>query len=245
MATTALGKKLSESILKDVSILLGRGKKAFQCPLTPRELVDMWEGMIRPDIVTAYKLLVREDIDGAQYLTSGHKQFDTFSRSGTRYTIKMRHTQSGQPPFLDVPLTANQNVSLRSYDQVKDAVPASKHSDFLEWVHNCATVQRDFEPALGTLEAVLGFCGTIGQLTRAVPDLHKYLDEDRQDLLAKQSRPSNMPYEWSAFDRRRVEQLQLVMAKANIMPRQGHVWGSIDDTGAIFAPDTSNSKQGD
>lgn len=238
MASTQLGKNLAKEITKDVSRLLGRGKKAFQCPLTPHELADMWNAMIRPDIVAAWKLLDVANIQGIEFSTTASIEFDTFAPVH-RYTVRLRHTR-GEPRFIRVPFTHNEAIHLRSENQLKMAVPPAKYIDFMQWMDNCAIVQRDFAPVVGTLEDVLSFCGTIGQLVRAVPDLYKYLDHDRQYLLRQQSRPSNMPYEWGAFDRGRIDAMQLAMAKANLMPAQDQLWENIDGTGVVYAGDIND-----
>lgn len=231
MAATQIGKKLSQAIRRDISVLLGRGKVAFTCPLTAAEQVELWEGMIDPPIVAAFKLLCRENIKGIQYSSISAVNFRT-EIDELEYHIKL---SADQRTFLNMPHSPNASEYLRSAYQVECAVPNAKYQDFLSWVKNCAIVQRDFSHALNTLDAVLKFSGTIGQLVRAVPDLHRYLDRDRQIILGAQTRPSNMPYEWASFDRSRVHNLQVSMAKAHLMPAQPNTWDEIDETGAVFA----------
>jgi hypothetical protein len=127
------------------------------------------------------------------------------------------------------------------FDLLYSAFPIhDKWVPFLEWMQNCAIIQRDFAPALRTLNEVLDFCGTVGQLVRAVPDLYQYLPKERKQVLAEQKRASGMPHAWASFDRTRIDNLQMSMAKASLFPvrRAGlrdPLWSEQDETWARYA----------
>lgn len=258
MATTAMTKTLVKDLKSDISKLLGRGRTAFPCPLTLSELITLWHNMLEPDTVAAYNLLKDREFDITSMSTRDVKF--TSDLNGARYEIQLvarAYGPEGQV-FIEAPYNAKENregvlhnIHVRHELQVQRAFPEeSKYPAFLQWVHNMAIIEREFPPALETLREVLTFIGgeevgsgrhskfeshgTVGQLIRAIPDLHKYLPRDRQELLQQQKRSSNMPYEWGAFDRSRIDHLQGVMAKASLMPKQGDEWASIYHTGAHF-----------
>jgi hypothetical protein len=235
MASTQIGKKFSEELIKDVSKLLGRGKLAFPCPLTADERVALWNNMIRPDILAAYELLLAEEVAGSDYLGHWNIKFKT-THGNERFLVEFVHQSPDPQTFLRVRPNDSNNQHFRSADSVYDAMPGGKHEAFTDWMRNCAMIRRDFEPALQTLKDIIKFCGTIGQLTRAIPDLHKYLKKQHQDILREQTRSSNMPYEWASFDRARVDQLQFAVAKSYLLPAQTSTWEDIYMTGATFAP---------
>lgn len=242
MATTALTKTLVKDLKMDVSRLLGRGRKAFPCPLNITEQANFWHNMLPPDTVAAYKLLKDRELNVGSLCTFSVKFFTEFDNN-VRYAIQF--VAGNSEAFIDHPFNApdpnvlgtERRIHMRTVSNMYAAFPGDheKWGLFLQWIENMAIIERDFEPAITTLEEVLGFCGTIGQLVRAIPDLVKYLNRGHQDLLRKQSRSSNMPYEWGAFDRGRIENLQVSMAKASLMPSQTSEWGEIYVTGARFA----------
>lgn len=246
MATTAMTQKLVKDIKFDISKLLGRGRKAFPCPIGPVDQTTLWHNMLPPDTVEAYQLLKDREFD-TNSMCAWQIKFSTVLESG-RYELQFvnRTARDGamqvflDPPFNDSSpdtVGTQKDIHFRSHHDMQLAFPGNmqKYEEFIQWIENMAIIERDFAPALVCLDQVLEFCNTIGQLVRAVPDLHKYLPRDRQDLLRDQSRSSNMPYEWGAFDRSRIENLQMSMAKASLMREQTAEWHDIYVTGAHFA----------
>lgn len=210
MATTAVTKTLSEGIKKDISALLGRGRFAFPCPLSDEEQIQLWDNMLPAEIVQSYYTLKKARLDMSS-MTSTVARIQT-TLGEQKYQIQFIHpTRSFMGKingvYVERPSTA-MNVAMPV---------AGKWEEFTQWMENCAIIERDFVPALESLAQVLDFCGTIGQLVRAVPDLHKYLPRDKQELLQGQSRASNMPHAWHVYARSRIETLQFAMAKASLL----------------------------
>lgn len=243
MATTAMTKILVKELKKDISTLLGRGRKAFPCPFDLPELQTLWHNMLPPDTVAAYKLLKDREFDISSLCTWNVKF--TVELDNKRYELQLVDRTRSLDGFLDAPYNEKNpdvagslvnNIHLRGARQMAHALPdIARYPAFITWIENMAIIERDFAPALGTLNTILDWCNTIGQLVRAVPDLYKYLPLDRQKLLKQQGRSSNMPYEWASFDRTRVDNLQFSMAKASLLPEQKAEWGDIFQTGAHFA----------
>lgn len=231
MATTSITKKLKEDLQKDISKLLGRGLKALPCPLGIHDQARLWHNTLPIEAVTAL-----HQLDALKYptssLTTWNVKFLT-EIDDVRYTVQLVNTQR---LFLDAPLVEGEvDLYERTEAQLKAAFPgAGGWGVFAEWIRNCAIIEFEFKPGIKTLADILGFSSTVGQLVRAVPDLHKYLPGDRQALLRDQARASNMPYGWGAFDRSRVDALQYAMAKASLMPKQDDEWDSIYVSGAQF-----------
>lgn len=244
--TTQMSKKLVEELKLDISKLLGRGRKAFPCPLGPYDLANLWHNMLPPDTVAAYTLLKDRELN-TNSLCAPSIKFRTELDSGS---YELQFVNHGDDIFLCLPKEVSPHRG-RHFMQVAFPRNAEVYNAFVQWMENMAVIERDFPPALDTLNEILKFIGgteeagsrgrttwigkgTVGQLVRAIPDLHKYLPRDRQELLSQQSRSSNMPYEWAAFDRDRIEHLQVVMAKASLLPAQHRSWHDIFETGAHF-----------
>jgi hypothetical protein len=258
VATTAMTKTLVKDLKSDIAKLLGRGRTAFPCPLNLSELITLWHNMLEPDTVAAYNLLKNREFD-TRSMSSRDVKF-TSDLNGKHYEVQLVANAYGPEGavFIEAPRNTKENrdgtlhyIHLRLRQEVERAFPDhSKYPAFLQWVENMAVIERNFPLALATLDDVLVFIGgqevgsgrhvrfensgTVGQLMRAIPDLHKYLPRDRQELLQQQKRSSNMPYAWASFDRSRIDHLQVCMAKASLMPKQNAEWSGIYQTGAHF-----------
>lgn len=216
--STAVTKTLKKEITEDISKLLGRGKLAFQCPLDPVQRHKFWRNLLQPDTVAAYDLLKEREYR-MDHLSSGEACFDVVAGDSRRYSVR----------FVAAPFTSA-NVFIKDprrgdglLMETEQVIQAFNDDHgwpaFVEWMENCASVHQASVPALKTLGEILEFCGTIGQLVRAAPDLYQYLPKERQDILKEQRRASNMPHEWAGFERARVTNLQFAMAKANLFPK--------------------------
>lgn len=231
MASTGITKALNKDIETHISRLLARGKRAFPCPFDDDEQTKLWHNM-QPEKDVAAVTLLRERAYEVGSLTTREVTFAFTLPSKISYSVKFKHSNSD---FLSKE-RYNSKYQTWDFDKCKAAAPrAEGWEEFLVWIENMAIIRRDFEPALKTLSEVLEFCTTIGQLIRAVPDLHKYLPRDKQEILQQQTRASNMPHPWHVFDRNRIANLQFAMAKASLLPAHGAaMWSEINETGAWF-----------
>lgn len=236
MATTQITKKLKESLIHEINLLLGRGHTAFHCPLDVEAQRLFWHNMLPPEDVKAYFLLRARGYEVGG-LDINHAELRTVVEGRD---VDIRFYQGNYSAFIVPPYNTTGSrgqYHARPPELVAKAFPgnAEVFAAFRCWVINCAVVDRDFNLALPVLTEILEFCGTVGQLTRAVPDISRYLTPETQGMLRDQARASNMPYEWGAFDRSRVDNLQFCMAKAHLMPRATGGWSSTIATGASFA----------
>lgn len=228
MATTAITKTLREEITNDISRLMGRGLRALPCPIGQVDQAKFWHGTLPQHEVQAYELLKDSEYEGARSLC--HWNLNIMTRFDREYSIKFV-----APVAIFLSKTRASLQHHRDADTLERCYPEENWGAFVAWVQNSAQLRREFHPSIQTVMEILEFCGTIGQLVRAVPDLHKYLPKEKARLLKDQSRSSNMPYEWASFDRARVDALQFAMAKACLLPEQHDLWDSINVTGASYA----------
>jgi hypothetical protein len=230
--STSISQRMATEIKEEVSRLLGRGRSAFDCPLNAEERAKLWHDSMDQNVVGAINLL-----EAKGYNVGFHKavwcQFQT-NLEGESYTISLWNSAHDDPSFLqlgDMSQYRGPGLLVHAFPQ-----PAERWLEFVQWVQNTGRIERDFAAAQDTLESVLDFCNTIGQLTRAVPELAQYLSTEKREILQGQKRASNMPYEWATFDRKRIDVLQFSMAKAHLFP-QGHnfTWGRINKSHAVLS----------
>lgn len=228
MATVAVTKTLTREVQRHISLLLGRGREAFKCPLDDNELVTFWHNMNPTKAVEAYYLLNELKYDTMSMSTN--TVFIATELDDKKYVVRL--------VLEDHKFLTAQRYGAKQYKRdaktMANAMGEVNWGPFRDWMENCAIIDRDFIPALMTLEEVMGFCGTVGQLVRAIPDLYKYLPQEKWDLLRSQTRASNMPHEWHVFDRERVNNLQMCMAKASLLPKQDREFHEIKGTGAWY-----------
>lgn len=218
---------MATEIKDEVARLLGRGRTTFECPLDEEERAKLWHEMLPPPLLKSI-----ETLEQYGHETNMHKtfllRFET-KLEGADYLVQFWNPGNTRliQDNLDTFRTAGQLVL--AYPRPDD------WADFVQWIQNTGRVERDFEFALAALEAVLGFCNTIGQLTRAVPELAQYLTGEKREILQGQKRASNMPFEWATFDRKRIDTLQFAMAKAHLMPKKNNAsWHEINGSRAIL-----------
>ncbi len=221
--STTMTNKLKQEINSETNYLLGRAKKALVCPLSNGELQEAWEATFEPQTLVALKHLSNDcGYDVYFHITSTAGV--TIPLEGERYEVILQQNLYREP------------------DNAKDFMscwPLSddKKKEFCEWVQHTGRIDSEFRNALYVVDALVGFCGTAGQLVRAMPELATFMPLTIGDMLRQQKRASGMPYEWAAFPKERVQQASLALAKAYMMPepRPRRTYDGYDVTWAIIA----------
>lgn len=225
--STAIGKRLTSQLKTDVDNLLGRGRTAVPCPLGQGALVEFWHNTFPTESVAAYKLLNNRGY-GMSSLTA--------SRASCKATIEGKERELifdiEDRQFLRPPDTHDiRHLALWDY-YPQGVAPWEK---FVEWVEFCSIVDYEFKRAYIAFCNLIDICGTVGQLTRACPELALHLPARSRAALREQARPSNMPYEWALFDRDLVRTLQMSICKAALLPSGSSTWTGYSGTWAGYA----------
>lgn len=111
-----------------------------------------------------------------------------------------------------------------SVERVNQRLGAKKAMALLGWLEQATVLDKEIEAATETVDDILKMVRTAGQLKRMVPELIKHLRPEHQKLLAKQSRTSAVPYEWSAYPRVAVENATNTVAKCLLLPYTTLTW---------------------
>lgn len=214
--STNISDRMSKEIQNEVAVLLGRGRTTFECPLSVEERVELWHNMTDPEILRAHLVLQVAGYN-TNYHTFHEGKFTTVLE-GESYEILFHQRDGTRDHSL---LIDNRSDKYRDSATIAAAFPRPIEDwpEFVQWVQNTGRIEHEFSAALATLEELMGFCNTIGQLTRAVPELAQYMSREKREILQGQKRASNMPFEWATFERSRIDVLQFSLAKAHLMPK--------------------------
>ena len=87
----------------------------------------------------------------------------------------------------------------------------------LTWMANCAEYVEEVKDARLVIGDIFEMTKTAGQLKRMVPDLLQYLPEALRRAYEQQKRASSLPFEWAAYDKRRVENMILAVSKGHLL----------------------------
>jgi hypothetical protein len=219
-----LTEKLSKEILSEVSFLLGRGKQTIICPLDQKEIDNAWKATFEPQLLAAFKTLKT-----AGYRTHSHKVGETtvvMLMDGAHYHVRFRQDLYDRP---------HKDRDAPDHFEKRWPLGADRWKEFVEWVSYASTIDGEFRNALWVVTKLLEMCKTVGQLTRALPELATFMPREIQETLREQRRASTMPYDWAAFPRDRVDLAQQALAKAYLLPDQARarrLWGDLNVTWA-------------
>lgn len=219
MATNQLSDNDRSSIQTAMDQLFGRVITHFPCPLqTMDERRDLFWCSLDNTQLHALKVMHE------------HRTSVFYNRSEATISIDQEHVQiflkkhdssDNAGYFWGAPQQSD-HVSL---DRVYSRVP--KAPELMEWLETTRTLGAECALAMVTFLELLRMCSTPGQVRRVLPELVDFMPTKIKLLLGKQTRASNTPFEWSAFDRSRVEQLTNTMAKCMLLAfneNQPHTW---------------------
>lgn len=234
MASNQLSDQDRKAIRDGVNHLFGRAVGALPCPL-----VTMDE---RRDL--AWCMLDDEGLHALKTLTASFSSpLDIFqARAGIKMTVvdfdlhmtrKDADDGAGGGYFWGTEYTSEgPHVKM---DVLARRVP--KHKALLHWLDTTWILSKDIVLAHACFHELMGFCKTAGQIRRVLPELVDFAPQKVKIILSKQQRASSTPFEWSAFDRTRVEQLTDTMAKCMLLTtsetikwsnRSDHTWPVVD-----------------
>ncbi len=212
--STTIGVRLKEQIKNDLNTLLGRGRTVYPCPLGQGEQRKFWHNTFPADTIHALNTLEQQGY--ATYSMTCRYVGVITTINCKQYDIKFTTPSDAHTWLLTDP---NIKGRLHHRTDLSIAYPGTHWSEFVAWVEGCAQIERDFSNAWAAFDKILAFCGTVGQLVQAIPELRTHLPGKSQAALAEQQRKSNMPFEWAVFPRDKIENLQLSICKAFLFPR--------------------------
>jgi hypothetical protein len=100
----------------------------------------------------------------------------------------------------------------------------ARFDELLTWAEAADAMSREVAVALSVVDEILSMVKTAGQLARMVPDMIPYLSPQAQQEISGQKRASQLPYEWAAYPRDKVDAAMITLAKCHL------VRGLVDDS---------------
>ena len=93
----------------------------------------------------------------------------------------------------------------------------AKFDEFWNWAMAADAMSREIAVALDVTTELLDMVKTAGQLHRMVPDLLRFVSDDHRQALGDQKRASQVPYEWAAYDRSKVDAALVTLGKCDLV----------------------------
>lgn len=240
MATNQLSDQDRTAIKKAVDHLFGRAITHFPCPLqTMDERRDLYWCSRTDQQLQALSELHTDRIAVFRNhyeveLSIGHEAYAMF--------LKRADSSDNDDYFWGAPMMGG----VIPLERIRQRVP--KAEDLLSWLGTTKKLGAECALAFPTFMELLRMCSTAGQVRRVLPELVDFMPSTVKLILGKQTRASNVPFEWSAFDRSRVEQLTNTMAKCMLLAhntddphswakRGDYTWPVITQAGALEQED--------
>jgi len=216
--------KLKEAITREVGLLLVRGKTANPCPLSAEEVQLAWNAAIDKPVFRALEELEQAGYD-TSYLKYNNARASILIHDKT-YLVRFPMSLYDRPEL--------SGGAANNFDSCWP-LGEEKLLSFLDWVQNAGQINYEFDNAQWVVNKLLEYCKTVGQLTRAMPDLVNFMPSEIRKELREQRRSSTMPYEWAAFPRDKVDAAQLALAKAHLLPQTlRREWGNLHAIWAVI-----------
>lgn len=221
--STRLGVIDKERILEDLGKLYGRMYKLMPCPIEQENLPSLFNNLIPKNFRTIAAHLIENKYDVDAWFSSNVSLYADLH--GNRYKVQLANFSNTPRTYHDDPAktfasklsrsfmnppgclnNTHVNPPAYSYEQLAEAFGA-EFKVFEDWVVNFGTLHSEVAEAWVCMNEIVKMITTAGQLRRMIPDLIQYLPKERAEALGKQVRASSLPYDWSAYDRSKVQRM--------------------------------------
>lgn len=211
--TASLTDEARRGICQATDDVFQRAVFGLNCPFKTREQVAaFWYAGVEPDLVAAFKRLrdagcalrpaaidiwsIRSTVNDAEITF----RIDRFDEPGDYFVLAL----SGAPP--------------KTWTRHMVEAAGVEYQAFMDWIELASSLDARIITARQTLRDILNLANTSGQLRRMVPDLAQYLPQRMRESLAEQQRNSQLPPEWTNFDRTQVSSLVETLATCYLLP---------------------------
>lgn len=225
--STRIKESECESAKTTLIAVLNNGVRFLECPLSDEEKGIFWHRGFPDDLLDAYATLNEHGV-GVEYSAVtravGFVVPDAVRPTAIRLTM-----QDSQRGFFTITRKMMDNFPkvalLGDSDTMWPSIPLQeiqlrmgpKAHDFMQWTVATATMDAEIQNAVKVLEDIFGMVKTAGQLKRMVPDLFQYLPAPQQAAFAEQKRASQLPNEWTPYDRQKVDDMLITINKCHLL----------------------------
>ena len=229
--STRLGVNDKGYLLNDFNELFGRIWNALPCPFNDVEIVREHNAMVP---VKYIDMAVEMEAAGYNvrhmFRDSTHFTWQVTPDEEYEVSFTLQHPQQHdavcvERRFMLLPVIDGQKV-LRYPDNPLVHAWGDQWDKWCDWARPAGQLVMEMHEAWETVRQLVNMASTAGQIKRMVPELLNYLPKEKAEALRAQKRSSSIPYEWSAYDRKRVQRMLFCAAKCYLLPKGD---GKIED----------------
>lgn len=228
--TTKLSKATVEDIKRNVAKLLDCGVRYTNLNMTPEEMGEFWHRGFPDELMDAYTVLAKHGVGIEYHAVSSSVGFAVPIDTNRAMSIRLA-IPGGNGGFINLTRSMAKDhpkVTLEGAGQTEawpviDAAECEKRlgkakwDEFWLWAQAADTMSKEIALALDVSVELLNMIKTAGQLQRMVPEFENYLTTEHRRAMASQKRSSQLPYEWAAYDRSKVEAAMTTLAKCHLI----------------------------
>src|SRR4051812_26098528 len=226
-----------EKMKKELAELLNCGLRFTKLKMTSEEMGEFWHAGFPDELLDAYSVLAKHGVGIEYHAVSSSVGFALPIDSRTAYSLRLsipgnnggfinytRGMAKSLPKVsLDAGGTAEDWPVIDSTECIR-RMGQARFDELVAWAEAADAMSREVAIALSVVDEILSMVKTAGQLARMVPDMIPYLSPQAQQEIAGQKRASQLPYEWAAYPRDKVDAAMVTLAKCHL------VRGLVDDS---------------
>jgi hypothetical protein len=228
MSTRLSKEDLANAQAKLLSVL-DYGIKFLECPISDEDKGIFWHKGFPDDLLDAYTTLNEHGVGVEYSATTRAIGFVVPKDTTTAYAIRLCMVESQRGFFTITHKMMEQWPKTKLKDDqytewpvltretITERLGEPTAAALLEWVEACAIMDDEIFNAQYVIEEIFAMIKTAGQLKRMIPDLLQYLPEDARNALDEQKRTSQVPFEWAAYDRGKVERMLDTFHKCSLL----------------------------
>lgn len=228
--STKLNKGTIEEAKKEIASLLDCGVRFTKLNMTPEEMGEFWHRGFPDDLLDAYTVLAKHGVGIEYHAVSSSVGFAIPVDAGRAMSVRLT-IAGGNGGFINLTRSmakdhpkvtldgAGQAEAWPVIDQAEceNRMGKAKWEEFWAWAQAADTMSREIANALDVSTELLDMVKTAGQIQRMVPDFLQYLNTDQRVALSSQKRASQLPYEWAAYDRAKVDAALVTLGKCQLV----------------------------
>lgn len=229
--STKISKNQIEEVKSHIGKLLDAGVRFTKLNMTAEEMGEFWHRGFPDELLDAYTVLASHGVGIEYHAVSSSVGFaipiDSIRAMSVRLTIP-----GGNGGFINLTRAMAKDhpkVMLADAGGQPEAWPAlsreecikrmgqAKFDEFWNWAMAADSMSREVAVALDVTTELLDMVKTAGQLQRMVPDLMRFLKDEHRAALTDQKRASQVPYEWAAYPRDKVDAALVTLGKCDLV----------------------------
>lgn len=229
--STKLSKPAIEEMKKEIASLLDCGIRFTKLKIPPEELGEFWHKGFPDDLLDAYTILAKHGVGIEYHAVSPAVGFavpvDDLRALSVRLTlpgnnggfINLTRAMAKEHPHVFLADAGGQPEKwpVISHEEGVRRMGQARWEEFLAWARAADTMSHEIALALDTSVELLDMCSTAGQMERMVPDFLRFLKPESRKALEGQKRASQLPYEWAAYPREKVDATMVTLGKCDLI----------------------------